>query len=747
MSGTAASFQKRLDAALASPDLETALTRTLPNLRNKRNATLGDGTFPERQRRLSELKRRCIDQLPQLVEQFCEEATNVGCVVHRASNAEEARRIVGQIATERGVKLVVKSKSMVAEEIHLNPHLEKQGIKVVETDLGEWIIQLAGEGPSHLIAPALHKTREQIAELLGKVSGRDLTGATNEELVGVARAHLRESFINADMGITGANIAIASTGTIVLVTNEGNGRLVMTLPPVHVAVVGVEKIVPSLDEATEILKLLAPSATGQKISVYTSFTTGPSRSADIENSLSIGVHGPKEVHIVLVDNGRWTMWKDPDFREALQCIRCGACANVCPPYQVVGGHVFGHIYTGPIGLAVTPFHHGLEAVAEPQALCVSCNACETVCPVGIPIARMILDVRRRKVAEHGLPWVKRKAIETLADPDGFARATQFGSLAQMPVTEAGRFVQSPILRQLPFFKDILRWRSLPALARVPLRERFAKQSGILTPARQIEGSAVVGKRIAYFSGCFTDRLYPEMGEAVVRILRALGCDVFFPPAQSCCGLPAINAGDGKSALTMIQQTIQALENVEADFILSGSASCIVSMLQDYPRYLADQPEWLPRAERLATRVIDFTSFVANQARLPDGVLAGGLPLTVTIHDSCQSHNCLGLKRESRHLIEDVMGHRVVEMADASTCCGFGGSFSFEQPRVAERIGRRKVKNIDDTGAPIVVTDNPGCIMHLRGIVDASERTLQVLHLAELIDRAIANDPATAERRS
>ncbi|HLH74554.1 MAG TPA: LUD domain-containing protein [Chloroflexota bacterium] len=738
MSGTAASFQKRLDAALASPDLETALTRTLPNLRNKRNATLGDGSFPERQRRLREIKQRCIEQLPQLVEQFCEEATKVGCAVHRAASAEEARQIVGRIAAERSVKLVVKSKSMVAEEIHLNPYLEKQGIQVVETDLGEWIIQLAGEGPSHLIAPALHKTREQIAELLGKVSGRDLTGATNEELVAVARAQLRESFINADMGITGANIAIANTGTIVLVTNEGNGRLVMTLPPVHVALIGVEKIVPSLDEAMEVLKLLAPSATGQKISVYTSFTTGPSRSADIENSLSIGVHGPKEVHIVLVDNGRWAMWKDPDFREALQCIRCGACANVCPPYQVVGGHVFGHIYTGPIGLAVTAFHHGLENVAEPQSLCVSCNACETVCPAGIPIARMILDVRRRSVAEHGLPWVKRKAIETLADPDGFDRAAHLGALAQTPVTQAGRFVQSPILRQLPYFKDLLRWRSLPALAHVPLRERFANQTGNLTPARRITGSAVAGKRIAYFSGCFTDRLYPEMGEAVVRVLRALDCDVYFPPGQSCCGLPAINAGDGKSALTMIQQTIQALENVEADYILSASASCIVSMLQDYPRYLVDHPEWLPRADRLAKRVIDFTSFIAHEARLPNGALAGASALTVTVHDSCQSHNCLGLKKEPRHLIEDVMGHHLVEMADSSACCGFGGSFSFEHPRVAERIARRKIKNVDATGAPIVVTDNPGCIMHLRGIAAASKRHLQVLHLAELIDRSIAN---------
>lgn len=736
MAGAAADFAKRLDKALRSQDLELALTRALPNFRNRRNAALDDANFEEKQRRLAEIKKRCIDQLPELVEQFTAEATKVGCVVHYAKTAEDARRIVAELARAHNVKLAVKSKSMVAEEIDLNPHLEEQGVKVVETDLGEWIIQLAHEHPSHILAPALHKTREQVAELLGKASGRDLSGASNEDLVAVARQQLRESFINADMGITGANIAIASTGSIVLVTNEGNGRLVMTLPPVHVAVVGIEKIVPSLDEAFEVLKLLAPSATGQKLSVYTSFTTGPSRSADIENSLTIGVHGPKEVHIVLVDNGRWAMRQDPEFREALQCIRCGACANVCPPYQVVGGHVFGHVYSGPIGVAVTAFHHGLENAVGPQSLCVSCNACETVCPVGIPLARMILDVRRRKVEQDGLPWIKQRAIDALANPEAFGRSTQIGAWLQLPVTGGASFLQSPVLRQIPPFKDLLRWRSLPSLARTPLRQRFARGEGQFSPGRVIPDSQVAGKRIAYFSGCFTDRLFPEMGEAIVRVIRALGCDVFFPPAQSCCGLPAINAGDGNAALEMIKQTIQALEYVDADFILSGSASCVVSVLQDYPRLLAGQPEWLPRAERLSNRFIDFTSFIAREARLPSGALVGGERLTVTVHDSCQSHNCLGLKSEPRAILHDVLGHTIVEMNESSACCGFGGSFSIEHPRVAERIVRRKMTHIAQTGAPIVVTDNPGCIMHLRGVVDASKGTLRVMHLAEMIDRAI-----------
>jgi len=737
MANTHVAFQKRLDAALKSSDLELALSRALPNFRDRRNARLGDDHFEERQRRLAEIKQQCIDRLPELVQQFTDEATKVGCVVHTAASAEDARRIVADLAMEHQARLIVKSKTMVAEEIDLNPYLEERGLTVVETDLGEWIIQLAKEHPSHILAPALHKTREQIATLLGAACGLDLSNATNEEMVAAARQHLRTSFINADMGITGANIAIAESGTLVLVTNEGNGRLVMTLPPIHVALVGVEKIVPSLDEAAEVLKLLAPSATGQKLSVYTSFTTGPSRSADIENSLTIGVHGPKEVHIILIDNGRWKMRDDAGFQEALRCIRCGACANVCPPYQVVGGHVFGHVYSGPIGLVVTPFLHGMKYAVDPQALCVSCNACETVCPVGIPLARMILDLRQRKVEQEGLPWLKQTVVQALADPAGFAWKSHLGSILQAPATGGGRFVRGPILRHLPGLRDLLSWRSLPALARHSLHERFAESTGRFAPARSVADSQVVGKQIAYFSGCLTDRLYPEMGEAVVRVLRALGCDVFFPPAQSCCGLPAINAGDGAAALTMIHQTIQALEKVQADFILSASASCVVSMLQDYPRLLSGEPEWLERAERVAGRVVDFTTFMDREARLPDGALADGPSLLVTVHDSCQSHNCLGLKREPRRLLRDVLGHEVVEMNESSACCGFGGSFSFEHPRVAERIARRKLKHVDETGAPILVTDNPGCIMHLRGVVNASQRHLEVVHLAELIDRAVA----------
>ena len=692
---------------------------------------LANDDFKERQQALARRRAAGVERLPELVEQFKTSAEAVGATVHFARTGEDARRIIGDIAVERGAKLAVKSKSMAADEIELNPHLESRGIEVVETDLGEWIIQLAGESPSHLLAPALHKTREQVAELFSQASGQDLSPDDLDQLVSVAREQLRQSFIDADIGISGVNIAIADSGTLVILSNEGNGRLVTTLPPVHVALMGIEKIVPTLDDATEVLKLLAPSATGQKMSVYVSYITGPSRSADIELSLTIGVHGPKELHIVVLDNGRWEMRDDPQFREALQCIRCGACANVCPPFQVVGGHVFGHIYSGPIGLVVTKFHHGMEHAADPQSLCVSCNACETVCPVGIPLARQILDLRRHKVSEQGMPWTKRKAIETLSQPAQLDRVTRLAGTLASPFVDKNGSLSKDLLRFIPGLWSQAGWRNLPAPTRRPFRDRvkqLSKSDGVVS----ISGSQASGTRIAYFPGCITDRLYPSIGEAAVRVLQACGCQVFFPPEQSCCGLPAVNAGDEALAIKMFKQTIEALESQEADYILSTSPSCVVSMVQDFPHYFANDPSWLGRAQRLASRVVDFVTFIDRVAKLPAGALASPETPTLTYHDSCQSHNCLNLHAEQRRLLGDVVGCNLVEMNESSACCGFGGSFSFDHPKVAERVVRRKLKHIDETGAGVVVTDNPGCILHLRGAAEASGRSLRIAHLAEIM---------------
>ncbi len=309
-----------------------------------------------------------------------------GGQVHWASTAEDARRIVIQIAQEHNVKLAVKSKSMATEEIELNHALEAAGIQALETDLGEYIIQLAGTGPSHIIVPAVHLTKEEIAALFSKHLGIDAP-TDPIELARIARETLREKFLSAEMGISGGNFLIAETGTLVMVTNEGNGRMCTTIPDLHVAVVGIDKVIPDWDSLIIFLKLLARSATGQKLSTYTQFITGPRRAE--------GEFGPKEFHLVLLDNGRSRVLKDPIGRDVLKCIRCGACSNVCPVYKNVGGFAYGSFISGPIGAILTPQMLGTQAARELPYASTLCGACAEVCPVKIPIPTILRHLRRR----------------------------------------------------------------------------------------------------------------------------------------------------------------------------------------------------------------------------------------------------------------------------------------------------------------------------------------------------------------
>ena len=718
-------FLKRVGVAVADPNLSTALTRALPEFSRRRAAAFAGGDFPEKRRKVRTLKRDAIERLPELVEQFTREAEAVGAVVHLAATAEDANRIISEIALQHEAKLVIKSKSMVSEEIHLNTALETHGLRVVETDLGEWIMQLAGESPSHLIAPAIHKTREQVAELFSKETGEDLPPDISA-LVAVARKRLRQDFVNADIGISGANAAIADTGTLMIVSNEGNGRLVTTLPPVHIALLGVEKIVPTMADATAILDVLPRSGTGQKITSYVSFITGPSRSADIELALSIGVHGPKEVHIVLLDNGRWATRDDAALTEALHCIRCGACSNVCPPYQIVGGHVFGHIYTGPIGLIMTAMHHGLENAAGPQSLCVSCNACELVCPAEIPIPELILEVRARAVAEFGLPRVKEMGVERWSDPKTANRWAGLAARASSLIADNDR-----VIRKIPLMPDATMNRTLTAPARHPLRERV-RRHGERGAVATLPGSKAAGLTVAYFPGCLIDRVLPEMGEAVLDVLDACGCVVQFPPDQHCCGLIALNVGDRRRGRIMAEQTIRVLEAVEADVILTNSTSCLAAMSQDYDVLFRDDPEWRDRARAQAARFMEFSAFIVNVARLGAEDFPGGSPATVTIHDACQSANALGLGAEARQIVTEVLGYVLREMEDSRVCCGFGGSFSMDYPAVSTAILAKKLHNAESTSASLIVADNPGCLMQIRGGLNARGSDVRALHVAELL---------------
>ncbi len=377
-------FLAAVQQAIADPPLQVALTRLTSTLMaGSRRAFAALPDSDALRDHAKRIKEHALAHLDKYLEQLETSVQKLGGHVHWAADAAEARRLVVEIARQHDCKHAVKSKSMTTEEIHLNPAIEAAGIEVTETDFGEFIIQLAGERPSHIVAPAVHHTRETIAAILSKHLGEQLPDDPNT-LALAGRRTLREKFRRADLGITGVNFAVAETGTVVLVTNEGNGRLTTACPRVHIAIMGMEKVIPRFADLPVFLKLLARAATGNALSVYTTLFTGPRRSGELD--------GPEEFHLVILDNGRSKVLATP-FRESLQCIRCGACLNACPVYRRIGGHAYGGIYSGPIGSILTPLYDSIsENPYLPHASSL-CGACQAACPVRINIPRMLVGLR------------------------------------------------------------------------------------------------------------------------------------------------------------------------------------------------------------------------------------------------------------------------------------------------------------------------------------------------------------------
>ena len=422
------------------------------------------GNFPEGEAlrdRARAIKEAALQRLDEHLERLVDNVERLGGHVHFATTAAEARDIILAIARRTGARMAVKSKSMATEEIHLNEALEAAGVTPVETDLGEYIIQLAHERPSHIIAPAIHKTKGQVAELFARELGREVA-ADPEVLTRIARAELREKFLQADLGITGANFAVAETGTVVLVTNEGNGRMVTSLPRVHVAVMGVEKVVPSMTDLMVFLSVLAKSATGQKLSVYTTLVQGPRRPGELE--------GPDEFHLVLLDNGRIAQLGGT-LREALYCLRCGACLNVCPVYRQIGGHAYGYTYPGPIGILLTAMLNGPRSVKELSHASSLCGACADACPVRIDIPRMLIELRKEVDEQKIAPWPERVAFRALAwllrHPGLYRAAARIGRAAQRPFVRDGRIPALPSVAGA-----WTRTRDLPPVAARTFQERW-----------------------------------------------------------------------------------------------------------------------------------------------------------------------------------------------------------------------------------------------------------------------------------
>jgi iron-sulfur cluster protein len=689
-------FARRVDKALDNPSLQQALTSGLTGIRARRDRAFESFDFAKGREELKQRRRANLDHLPELADQFKQRMEAAGGVVHYAKDAAEAREIIGRICKEAGGApgslgsagrmVVTKVKTMAGEEIELNPYLEELGMEVVETDLGERMVQLTHTYPSHLIAPAIHLTKEDAAAVFG-------TEATIEAIQSHARESLRQKFIEATVGISGANLAIAETGTIVLVTNEGNADLTTTLPPVHIALFGFDKLVATLEDAVAVLRMLPRSGTGQVMTSYVNWITGPSRSADIEQSLTIGVHGPREMHCVILDNGRTEMLADPIFRDALTCIRCGACSNACPPFMAVGGHQFGYIYNGPIGLVLTPFHHGIDKADLPNTLCTQCNACQEICPVDIPLPRQILEHRRK-----GRKSLRKKVLTGVWERPALADS----------LLRAG----APFRRLIP---------GAPPLARVPYRDRSGGA---------VAGTGQGGEPLTIFASCMVDRMLPAAAVALQEIATAAGYEVGFPKGQWCCGLIAANAGDFAGGAELHADLAASLGDSKG-LIVTPSASC-------FGAFTIDAPDWgAPTNQPLSSRFRDSTRFALDLlTERPAIVRETETGLKVAYHDSCQTLRQLGLKTEPRRLL-GLAGYEVVDIPDIANCCGFGGTFSLDWPRVASRLADWKLDAIAKTGCTVVASDNPGCLIHIATAARRRGVELRVAHVLELVAERLA----------
>jgi L-lactate dehydrogenase complex protein LldF len=403
------SFKNNVRGALHDPRLQRALAGLPTGLVVQRAAARARlPEFESLRDAGRDIKDHTLANLDLYLEEYERKATAAGGHVHWAVSAREARDTILAICREANAKLATKGKSMIAEEIALNDHLQAAGIEVVETDLGEYLVQIRDEAPSHIIAPAIHLTQDEIeADFRRLHTGLPKDRALSEpvQLVGEARQILREKFLAADVGITGANFLIAETGSSVIVTNEGNGDLTQSLAKVHIVITSIEKVVPTLEDATSILRLLARSATGQEFSTYTTFSTGPRRPGDPD--------GPEAYHVVILDNGRSEMLAS-QLREVLRCIRCGACMNHCPVYQAIGGHAYGWVYPGPIGSVLTPSLIGVRKAGHLPNASTFCGRCEEVCPMKIPLPNLMRHHRETEFALGGLPWRYRMGLKTWA---------------------------------------------------------------------------------------------------------------------------------------------------------------------------------------------------------------------------------------------------------------------------------------------------------------------------------------------
>jgi iron-sulfur cluster protein len=729
-----------LDAERIRTLLETesdeikANTRLFNSERYDAVEDVGEDAHELNRSKAREIKEDAIEQLPELIELTREAVEANGGTVYVADDAADANRYITETLDETDAESVVKSKSMTTEEIELNEALEADAYDVWETDLGEFVIQVADEAPSHIVGPSLHKSREEITKLFEAEFNPDESLDSAQKLTAFAREFLGERIDDADVGITGANFVMAESGSIALVTNEGNARKCASIPDTHVAVAGIEKVIPSVAELEPFAELISRAATGQDIPQYLSLLTPPVDTPTIDfdraDESNFGnSDSERDFHLVLIDNGRWEMRQDDDLRETLYCIRCGACANSCANFQSVGGHAFGgETYTGGIATGWEAGIEGNDVAEEFNDLCTGSSTCVNACPVKIDIP-WINTVVRDRINKGKDPGYDDMLIDELvpdAEESGtplrkrffgnFETVAKLGS-ATAPVSNAVASA-GPVRKAMESVLGVDARRDLPEFQRTTLREwADARDTQVENPMR----------RVVLYPDVYTNYVQTERGKAAVRVLEALGCDVVVPDV----------GGSGRAPLSqgMIETAKGKAENVAETLLpyIDAGRDVVVVEPSDVAIFRREYEKLLPaeQQERLADGSYEILEFVYGL--LENGADSGALPAGdgdgVAYHSHCQQRT-LGLETYTETVL-DRLDYDV--LTSDVECCGMGGSFGYksEYYDLSMDVGANLAEQFEGAADErAIVASGTSCMEQLDSLLSPGTR-----HPVELLDPA------------
>ena len=697
----------KIKDALSNEDLQKGLEKAIKNFKDHRQQALCKINFNEIQCSIKKLKEKNLSQFNQNLQNFKENCKKNGMEVFETANSQEACEQILAIIKKHQGKKVVKVKSMVSEEIELNDFLEKNYITPVETDLGEWLVQLAGEKPSHITAPAMHMTRDRVAKLLKEKLNVDIS-PDPKEITKFAKNYLKKEFLEADIGLSGANILVAETGSAIIVTNEGNGRLATTLPDVHIILATPEKIVENLEEAAQILNILPKSATGQNLTSYVSIISGPSKTADIEKELVIGVHGPEHIYVVLVDNGRSEILKQPEFKDILTCIKCGACLGMCPVYNAIGGHVFGKIYMGGMGAILTTFIENIESSKDLISLCAGCGLCKTNCPANIDIPQMILKLKETLASNANTP--KQLLLNSLFFNKGILK----GALSASAMIQGMLGIGQPEITNLPWkLSSLTKFRTLPTPAPKSLTT-LTKEQNTITPFDETK------KSVIFYPGCLIEYIYPNYGLKAISIMQKLGFNVLYPEELICCGIPALYTGEHELYKKLVLENKQVLSQFKEKNPISIVTLC------------PSCTQGLKREDLIDDMgIIDFSQIVYEHIdKIKDDIYE---IINITYHPSCHYAKDEKNITYTHKILKELYKENLIEYYDMYNCCGSAGSYAIEFPDISEKIIQNKIKNINNSGAKTVITDCPSCYMQISGYLNKQNSNVTASYITDIFD--------------